>query len=568
MIKEYFNHLKQNSKLSFIFYSTILVISVFPPFIFLIYSSLHGFNANGSFGEFTWINYYQLFTENGFFKSLIRNVIYAVGSAVIAISIGTAQAWLAERTDVPFRQFLHVTSIISLGIPYVLYIVAWLLLFGKSGPINQLMSSLFSNQFNINISSLGGMIFIEGMMWSPLVFLLMSSLFRNADASFEEAASMSGASLLSEFHHITLGMAKPALFALSILIFVRAIESFEVPALVGMPGGVKVLTTDIYQRLFMDVPPNIGSAASFGCFILLVMLLMLIYYWRITSHANRYRTVTGKGFRPRVIKLGKFKPYAVLAVIVIPSIIIIIPLITVFWTALLPYFQSFSISALKQLSFDNFNLVFESSSFYTTIFNSLYLSAITATLVTGFTSVLGWHIARKMYGSNILDILTATPLVFPAIVLGFAFLEIFLNLIPSLYGSLTSLIIACSIACIPYGLRYTQLGVIQIHPELEDAASICGAQKYSIFIEIIIPLLVPALISCWLFIFLLTARAMSLVLLLTGSESHVMSVTLFDLWNNGQINEFAAFGCIWMLIMTFFSVTFYLVTQRYQLKIQ
>jgi iron(III) transport system permease protein len=119
----------------------------------------------------------------------------------------------------------------------------------------------------------------------------------------------------------------------------------------------------------------------------------------------------------------------------------------------------------------------------------------------------------------------------------------------------------------PYGLRYAQLGVIQIHPELEEAASVAGARRAVGFIRIVLPLLLPALISCWLFIFLLSVRAVSLILLLAGPDSQVVSVALFDLWNNGQIGEVAALGCIWTAVMTVFSVTFLVVARRYQLPI-
>jgi iron(III) transport system permease protein len=545
----------------------ILALAVIPPFIFLVYSSFHTFNPDGSFGSATLANFIQLFTDPRFFRSLWRSAAYAFGASLLAIVIGALQAWLAERTDAPLRQFLYVSAIVSLGIPYVLYIVAWLLFLGKAGPVNQALGALFGAGHYVDVNSLGGMIFVEGMMWSPLAFLLLSSVFRNADASYEEAATMCGAGLLSQLRHITLGMARPALLALAILVFIRASESFEVPALVGLPGSVQVLTTDIYQRLHLDVPPNVGSAAAFGCFILILMVVLLQLYSRVSAQAHRYRTVTGKGFRPRIMRLGPWRPLAGALVVGVPFIVILVPLLTVFWAALLPYYQSFSIAALQRVTMANFSQALNSSSFQDTILNSLILAAVTATIVTSLAAIMGWCVARRVPGGRLIDTMASVPLVFPAIVLGFAFLEIFLNLLPRYYGTLPSLIIACSVAFLPYGLRYTQLGVIQIHPELEEAASMGGAGQGSIFFRIILPLLVPALVSCWLFVFLLAARAMSLVLLLSGPEAHVMAVTLFDLWNNGQINEFAALGCLWMLIMTFFSIAFYFVARRYQLAV-
>jgi iron(III) transport system permease protein len=148
-----------------------------------------------------------------------------------------------------------------------------------------------------------------------------------------------------------------------------------------------------------------------------------------------------------------------------------------------------------------------------------------------------------------------------------AFLEIFVHGGAGIYGTLLSLVVVSVIAYMPYGLRYAQLGVIQIHPELEEAAAVAGARRAIGFIRIVMPLLVPALISCWLFVFLLSVRAVSLILLLAGPDSQVVSIALFDLWNNGQIGEVAALGCVWTAVMTVFSVAFLVIARSYQLPI-
>ena len=213
-------------------------------------------------------------------------LVYSLGSALLALVIGAAQAWLAERTDArSCARFSIVASIVSLGIPYVLYIVAWLLLLGKAGPVNALLQQMFGGTAPyINIYSLGGMIFVEGLLWSPLAFLLLSPVFRNSDASFEEAASICGAGLLSTLRHVTFGMARPALLALGLLVFIKASESFEVPALVGLPGSTRVLTSTIYQRLTLEIPPDIGSASAFGVLLLVVMAILLQIYGRVASN--------------------------------------------------------------------------------------------------------------------------------------------------------------------------------------------------------------------------------------------------------------------------------------------
>ena len=172
-----------------------------------------------------------------------------------------------------------------------------------------------------------------------------------------------------------------------------------------------------------------------------------------------------------------------------------------------------------------------------------------------------------MPGGRLLDTLAALPLVFPAIVLGLAFLEMFVHGGTHIYGTVLSLVIASVVAYMPYGLRYAQLGVIQIHPELEEAAAIAGARQAGAFVRIVLPL---------------SGAGADLVLavrLPAGGPRGVVGAAagragfpgrrraLFDLWNNGQIGELAALGCVWTAIMTVFSVAFFLVARRYQLSI-
>ncbi len=546
----------------------LLSAGIIPPFVFLVYSSLHQLDADGAFGALTFANFAAIFNDRALATTLINSALYPLGAALVALGIGVAQAWLAERTDASFRQILYVAAIISLGVPYVLYIVAWLLLLSKAGPVNAILQQLFGGTGPyVNVYSLGGMMFVEGMLWSPLAFLLLSPVFRNSDASFEEAASICGAGLFSTLRHITIRMVRPALLAFGLLAFIKASEAFEVPALVGLPGSKRVLTSTIYQTLTLSIPPDNGSASAFGVLLLIIMAILLHIYNRVAAQTYRYQTVTGKGFRPRVIRLGRWRYAAGALIVAIPLVVIVVPLATILWAALLPYYQPFSIAALPKLGVANFVQVLHSRSFQSSIVNTLVLGASAATLVTALSVIAGWCVARRMRGSALLDTLAALPLVFPAIVLGLAFLQIFVHGGTHVYGTLLSLVIASTVAYMPYGLRYAQLGVIQIHPELEEAAAIAGARQGTAFFQIVLPLLVPAMISCWLFVFLIAVRAVSLMLLLVGPDSQIVAVTLFDFWNNGQVGELAALGCVWTAIMTVFSVAFLALARRYQLPL-
>ena len=331
--------------------AALFCLGVLPPFVFLALSSLHHFQPDGSYSDFTLDHFIEIFTDRRFALLLFNSGVYSLGSALLALVVGATQAWLAERTDAPLRPILYLASIMSLGVPYVLYVIGWLLFLGKSGPVNASLQALLGGGGPyINVYSIGGMIFVEGMIWSPLAFLLLSSVFRNSDAAYEEAAIMCGARLSTTLRRVTLGMARPAMLALALLVFIRASESFEVPALVGMPGSARVLTSTMYQRLSLEMPPNVGSASAFGVLLLIVMAILLRIYNRVAAQSHRYRTVTGKGFRPRIVSLDVWRVPAGVLIALIPLIVIVIPLANILWAALLPYYQPFSLQALLKAS--------------------------------------------------------------------------------------------------------------------------------------------------------------------------------------------------------------------------
>jgi iron(III) transport system permease protein len=165
----------------------------------------------------------------------------------------------------------------------------------------------------------------------------------------------------------------------------------------------------------------------------------------------------------------------------------------------------------------------------------------------------------------LIDQIASMTLVFPAIILSVAFLDVFVNMPIPLYGTLLSVIIATFVRYLPYGMRYAFAGAMQIHSDLEEAATVSGATRAKVFLRVLVPLLAGTLVSSWLLIFLLSVQAVSLPLLLVGPGSQVMAVTLFELWQNGQVTELAAMGVLWVALMTIVSVLFHILTRRHQI---
>ncbi|MDO9442148.1 MAG: iron ABC transporter permease [Beijerinckiaceae bacterium] len=545
----------------------ILLVLIVPPVIFLVNASFHETLPDGSSGAFTLRFYRQLVSGRFFLPSLANTMIYACGSAAIAIFIGTVQALIVERTNAPGRKLAFLAAIISLGVPHVLYTVAWLLLLGRAGPVNDLIKTLFDQHQALNVYSLWGMMLIEGVGFVPLTFLLMSAVLRSTDASFEEAAMMSGASPMRAFRDITLRMALPALCGLTLLIFVKAFESFEVPALVGLAGNVSVITTMIYQSSRRAGSPDYGEAGAYSICLVVILFFLIVWQNRLSQNAQRYQTITGKGFRPRLIDLGPWRFAASAVLIGLFLAVTVVPVGMLVFTSFLPFYEGVTLDSFSRMTLDNYALLIGPGSFRDSIVNTLVLGAATATLVVPFTALCAWLVVRRAPGAAMLDQIAAVPLIFPAIILSVAFLDVFVNMSIPLYGTLLSVIIASSVRYLPYGMRYAFAGTMQIHSDLEEAATISGATRARIFFRVLVPLLASALISSWLLIFLLSTQAVSLPLLLVGPGSEVMSVTLFELWQNGQVTELAAMGVLWIALMTMVSVAFHMLTRRHQMAV-
>lgn len=549
--------------------SAVLLALIVPPAIFLVRTSLHETNPDGSFGAFTFRYFTELAGNPRLLDNLLNNVIYAIGSAVVAIAIGTTLAWIVERTNTPMRGWVFLVSIVSLGIPSVLYTVSFLLILGKAGPLNDVLHTLFgANGPSVNVYSLWGMIAVEGIDFSPLAFLLLSSVFRSNDAAFEEASLMSGAGLWQTFKNITFRLALPGIFALLILVLIRAFESFEIPALIGRPGRVYVLTTDIYDSIQTEVPPNYGQAGAFSIVLLVIVVAMLMLYNRISRRAERFQTITGKGFRPRVVDLGRWRFVTAGALGLLFLVLIGFPVAIVLYASFLPFYDGVHLSAMPALTLDNYRHVWAGGSFRESIVNTVILGAVTASIVGPFTALCSWLSARRVRGGAFLDQLATMPLVFPAIVMGVAFLHLYLHLPFPFYGTLASVILATSVRFLPYGMRYSYAGVLQIHKELEEASAMSGARPAWTFLNVVLPLIAPAIVTCWLFVFLVSVKIISLAILLVGPGSQVVAVTLFDLWDNGQVTELSAMGVSWAALMTVLSVAFYALARRYGLRVQ
>jgi iron(III) transport system permease protein len=543
-----------------------LAYLVLPPFFFILHTSLvvdRGLQA----GSYTIQHFASIIESLDDVQTLLVNsLIFSVGSAGIALAYGTLLAWLAERSNAPFRKLAYVSAYVSFAIPGIIKVVGWIMLLGpKAGILNAAGVALTGSPL-LNIFSLPGMILVESFLWIPIVFLLMSTPFRSMDPSLEEAATAAGSTGWQVFRKVTFPLALPSVLAVLILTFIRSLEAFEIPALIGIPAGVEVLTTKIYLQIRGGLIPKYGEASAYSIILIALVALGLYPYYRITSKTYKFTTISGKAYRPHRVELGRWRWLGGCLMLVLP-LLQFFPIAAITWSSFLPFAQAPSRHALSLLSFNNYRTAFADSSIVGSVFNSLTVSVTSATVAIIITFFAAWLIVRASMKSRwILDQMAMLPLVFPGIVMGIAILKMYLAIPLPVYGTIWILVLAFIARYLPYGVRFSHSALLSLHRELEEGAMASGASWFQMVRHVVVPLILPALLAGWIYIFLITFRELSIALLLYSPGSQVVAVKIWELWDNGHVGELAAFSLVIAVGTVVVGSVFLRLAQRHGLQ--
>ena len=552
----------------FILMAAVVAYLVLPPLLFIaVYSIMPGAEEGARLP--TLANFTTIFDSFADFKLLLSNsLVFSIGSSAWALAFGTALAWLAERTNARFRGVAYVSAFVSFAIPGIIKVIGWVLLFGpEAGYVNVAAKAAIGVFPLFNLFSMAGMIMVEGLLWTPVVFLLMGTPFRSMDPSLEEAAVVSGSSEWQVFRRVTFPMAAPSVLSVLILTFVRSLEAFEIPALIGLPAGIEILTTQIYLQLKGSIIPDYGHASAYSVILIVLVSLALVPYYRITQDTFKFSTVTGKGFNPRRKDLGKWRWLGGLLLLSLPFVEFL-PMLALLWSSLTPFLQVPSMEALRQLSFANYALAFNDPKILRSTANSLLVSLTSASGAMAVAFVAAWLVTRTGIAMRwMLDRLTMVPLVFPGIVLGVAILQMYLILPLPVYGTVWIMVAAFVPRYLPYAMRCSHAGLLGIHKELEESATASGATWGQVARNIIVPLMMPALFAGWIYIFLVTVRELSVSLLLYSPGSEVIAVVMWELWENGAVGTLSAYALGISAATVLLAALLYRMSRRYGLNV-
>jgi iron(III) transport system permease protein len=520
----------------------------------------------------------QAWTSPTTWSVLGNTAIFALGSTLLAMVIGVFFAFMVERTDMPMKSFAYAVVPLTIAMPGLLYSIAWVLLlspriglfnlglvglFGKDNGLLTSWAGIGLTGVPIQAYSMGGMIFVDAIRGVGVVFLMTVGIFRNMDPSLEEAAMVSGASAGRVARRITLRLMLPGILAAFVYSLSGSLESFEVPAIMGLPGNIHLLSTKIY---LLNKTDDEAIASSIGVVFILLAVVFVYAYSRLTQRIEKFSTITGKAYRPRVMRVGKFRYLAAALVWIYLGVVVIAPFFVLVWASVQPYYAVPSAAALGRITFDAYAFIFTNPQGATALINTLLLTLAAPTVTMLLCTLISWYVVRsKMRGKRLLDVLAFLPNSIPSIMIGLSMVFLFLTvpwrLIP-IYGTVWIITLAVVTRYLAFGSRMMHGAILQLHRDLEEAAEVGGVSWLGAMRHIVLPLLFPSIVAGWVFVALHALRETTMALMLYSPSSRVISLLMWDTWQSGDVNKATATGVVLMLVTGVIILAGRMVDQR------
>jgi iron(III) transport system permease protein len=503
----------------------------------------------GAATGFSAENYLRVFADKQIWSLLNNSIIYAAGSAALGTGVGAMLAWIVARTNTPGKGLVELMPLYPILMPPIMKNIAWILLLApKSGILNNMIEQITgTNPLLFNAFSMAGMIWVFGLACVPLGYLFLLPVFLSFDPSLEESAYIAGSKPVHTMLRITFPLAVPAFLSAFVLNFLRGLRGFETPVLQGTPGGINVFVARVYDSMALEF--NTGLATSYSMVLVALSVITLMFYIRATRFSERYATITGKGYRVKVIDIGPWKYVTFVAVLLYFLVGIAIPFIVLIVVSMIPYFDYGTFMQFPSNAvLTNYYTVMKHPSFVNGLYNSLFLSVIIAVVTVLSGIIMAFTIYRtRAHGTKIFEFIGTLPLAFPPLVLSVGLVIIFLG--TPLYNSLWALGLGLFVAYFPYAFRNASGSIVNIHKELDEAAWVHGARWRHVFFKITLPILKPSVGGALFYIFIESIRNVDVAILLASPGKEYGPVTLFEYFRVGQWAEAAAGGVIYLIIL-------------------
>lgn len=527
------------------------------PLVVLIASSV---NASGAHLPFetsvvSLANYATVLGDLATYRLLGNSAVFAGGSTALGIAIAVFFSWLIERTDVPARRFLFIAVLIPMAIPNMIYSTSWLqLLDTRTGLVQVTFEKLGLPFPTVNVLSLGGMIFIQGIALASHAYLLVAAAFQTVDPTWEEQSAISGKGRFATLRRVTLPVLKPALLSVVIFFLMVCIETFDVPGMIGLSAGIQVLSTRIYWVTHPEGGqlPDYGVASALALILVLIAFALIQLYQAQVKRGRRYVTITARGFRPKRVALGPWRLPLFAAALALLFVMVAMPLFMLIWRSLLHYYVYPSAEALARVSLDAYRDLIDEPQVPAAVRNTAIMAAATAALTISFSMLTAWLTVRAPVGDGwrrLLRTVALLPQGIPSVVIGVAFMITYLRVPVPIYGTVWIIALALSTKFMAYTTGTLSAAQMQVAGELEEAALIAGAGQFKTYRRIMMPLMAPALVNCTLWVLIHAIRELVIALTLYSPSSQVLSTQVWGLWQGGQIDDLCALGVMLALVL-------------------
>ena len=550
------------TRLTWLLIAIVGALTVCPVVMLMLGSFSEGLTA---FGHFTVDKYVQAYTDPGFLEVMVNTAIFVLASSLLSTVLAIFLAYLNTRTDIPFKSLFKIISIIPMMIPHLLFAVSWALLLNPSnGLINLGLKESFAlDHAPLNIYSLWGMILVEGLLDLPIAYLIIAPAMASFDVALEESSRVCGAGTWRTLLRITLPVLRPAILAAFILGVVRSLASFAVPSVIGMPGRVHVLATYLYEMIATGFATDYGKAAAVGMSVLVASVTLIVVYRALTAESEKFVTISSRGFRPSVIELGKARMPLFGLVGLLSFVLIVLPVAVLLYTSLVPYSMVPSAKAFSMMSLKHWSDVLSDPISLLSLKNSLFLAVVGATLGVILSIFVAYVIVKvKTRAAGILESLSYLSFSFPGIVIGVGFMWFFVQ--TPLYATIWALLLGYIATYLPYGIRPMSSAFIQIHSHLEESSLVCGASPLTTMRRIIVPLLIPGIVSGWILMASMFVRELTLSVVLSRPGTEVLAVQILRFSEDGLWGKLSALGMVMILISTTLVVMATLVGNRFK----
>ena len=502
----------------------------------------------------TIAHFAKVWSSGTTYRLVADTLIFAAGSTALGIAIAGILAWLIERTDMPGRDLFRAGILMPMATPPLLLAIGWVLLMSPSiGIIPSLLEPLLgAGAKDFSIYNLAGMVFVQGLAYVPTSFLILAPAMRNMDPVFEEAARTSGAGFGQTLRRVSLPFLTPPLLSVATLLMIVGMLTFDVPAVIGQRGNVNVMSSEIFNLMNpANGLPAYGEIAALNSSLFVLLAIGLYIYYQATQQSERFATISGKGYKAARFKLGRGRPFAAGFVAFYFLLAVVLPFLALLWTSLVPYFAGFQTKLLGELSLKSFAKIAADPRIWEGTLNSTIIAVVSAVATTALALFVAWTIVRsRLRWVRVLDVMSMIPISIPFLMMGVALVFIFFGLraIP-IYGTVWIIALGHLIVFLPLAARMMQSGVLQVHRELEEAASVSGATLLQNMRRVVVPLLKPTILALMIWLVVHSLREFSVAVMLISRKNEVLSTILYSLWDQGEPGHAAAIAVVLMLVL-------------------